>query len=77
MIGVGDMVIFVFVVLVVVGKVLDEVCVLVNVVAGVVVGKLGMFIVFIIELVEVVYGSKDIDYGVISEDVLIEVVKKV
>lgn len=71
------MVIFVFVVLVVVGKVLDEVCVLVNVVAGVVVGKLGMFIVFIIELVEVVYGSKDIDYGVISEDVLIEVVKKV
>lgn len=43
---------------------------------GVVVGKLGTSTVSTIELAEAVHGSKDTDYGVISEDALIEAVKK-
>lgn len=42
----------------------------------VVVGKLGTSTVSTIELAEAVHGSKDTDYGVISEDALIEAVKK-
>lgn len=58
------------------GKALDEACALANAAAGVVVGKLGTSTVSTIELAEAVHGSKDTDYGVISEDALIEAVKK-
>lgn len=74
--GAGDTVISVLAASVAAGKALDEACALANAAAGVVVGKLGTSTVSTIELAEAVHGSKDTDYGVISEDALIEAVKK-
>lgn len=69
-IGVGDMVIGVLVVMLVVGNLLEEVCFFVNVVVGVVVGKLGIFMVLLIELENVVCGCVDIGFGVMIEEEL-------
>ncbi|PJC85539.1 bifunctional heptose 7-phosphate kinase/heptose 1-phosphate adenyltransferase [Vibrio sp. HA2012] len=74
--GAGDTVISVLSASVAAGKPLDEACALANAAAGVVVGKLGTSTVSTIELAEAVHGSKDSDYGIISELALIEAVKK-
>ncbi|MDC0610666.1 bifunctional D-glycero-beta-D-manno-heptose-7-phosphate kinase/D-glycero-beta-D-manno-heptose 1-phosphate adenylyltransferase HldE [Vibrio sp.] len=74
--GAGDTVISVLAASVAAGKPLDEACALANAAAGVVVGKLGTSTVSTIELAEAVHGSRDTDFGVISEKELIEVVKK-
>ncbi len=74
--GAGDTVISVLSASVAAGKPLDEACALANAAAGVVVGKLGTSTVSTIELAEAVHGSKDSDYGIISEPALIEAVKK-
>lgn len=76
-IGVGDMVIGVLVVMLVVGNILEEVCYFVNVVVGVVVGKFGMLMVFFIELENVVCGCVDIGFGVMIEEELRQVVVSV
>lgn len=73
-IGVGDMVIGVLVVILVFGNILEEVCYFVNVVVGVVVGKLGIFIVFFVELENVVCGWVEIGFGVMSEEEFKQVV---
>ncbi|MBF4245805.1 bifunctional D-glycero-beta-D-manno-heptose-7-phosphate kinase/D-glycero-beta-D-manno-heptose 1-phosphate adenylyltransferase HldE [Vibrio anguillarum] len=73
--GAGDTVISVLAASVAAGKPLDEACALANAAAGVVVGKLGTSTVSTIELAEAVHGSKDTDYGVISEQALIDAVK--
>lgn len=73
--GAGDTVISVLAASVAAGKPLDEACALANAAAGVVVGKLGTSTVSTIELEEAVHGSKDTDYGVISEQALIDAVK--
>ncbi|OXX28825.1 bifunctional D-glycero-beta-D-manno-heptose-7-phosphate kinase/D-glycero-beta-D-manno-heptose 1-phosphate adenylyltransferase HldE [Vibrio sp. V08_P9A1T1] len=73
--GAGDTVISVLAASVAAGKPLDEACALANAAAGVVVGKLGTSTVSTIELAEAVHGSKDTDYGVISEQALINAVK--
>lgn len=74
--GAGDTVISVLAASVAAGKSLDEACALANAAAGVVVGKLGTSTVSTIELAEAVHGSKDTDFGVISEQALIEAVRK-
>lgn len=74
--GAGDTVISVLAASVSAGKPLDEACALANAAAGVVVGKLGTSTVSTIELAEAIHGSKDTDYGVISESALIEAVKR-
>ncbi|MBF4435511.1 bifunctional D-glycero-beta-D-manno-heptose-7-phosphate kinase/D-glycero-beta-D-manno-heptose 1-phosphate adenylyltransferase HldE [Vibrio anguillarum] len=73
--GAGDTVISVLAASVAAGKPLDEACALANAAAGVVVGKLGTSTVSTIELAEAVHGSKDTDYGVTSEQALIDAVK--
>ncbi|MCE0493396.1 bifunctional D-glycero-beta-D-manno-heptose-7-phosphate kinase/D-glycero-beta-D-manno-heptose 1-phosphate adenylyltransferase HldE [Vibrio salinus] len=74
--GAGDTVISVLASSVAAGKPLDEACALANAAAGVVVGKVGTSTVSTIELAEAVHGSRDTDFGVISEEALIDVVKK-
>ncbi len=74
--GAGDTVISVLAASVSAGKPLDEACALANAAAGVVVGKLGTSTVSTIELAEAVHGSRDSDFGVISEAKLIEAVKQ-
>lgn len=74
--GAGDTVISVLAASVSAGKALDEACALANAAAGVVVGKLGTSTVSTIELAEAIHGSKDSDYGVISETALIDAVKR-
>jgi len=74
--GAGDTVISVLASSVAAGKPLDEACALANAAAGVVVGKLGTSTVSTIELAEAVHGSKDTDYGVISEKALVAAVRK-
>ena len=74
--GAGDTVISVLAASVAAGKPLDEACALANAAAGVVVGKLGTSTLSMIELAEAVHGSRDTDYGVISEAALIEAVKQ-
>ena len=74
--GAGDTVISVLAASVAAGKPMDEACVLANAAAGVVVGKLGTSTVSTIELVEAVHGSKDTDLGVVSEESLVNIVKK-
>jgi len=73
--GAGDTVISVLAASVAAGKPLDEACAVASAAAGVVVGKLGTSTVSTIELAEAVHGSKDTDYGVISEQALIDAVK--
>lgn len=53
--GVGDIVISVLVMVIVDGCFYEEVCYLVNVVVGVVVGKLGILIIMFVELENVIY----------------------
>lgn len=55
-IGVGDIVILVFILVKVVGVIWEEVVKIVNVVGGIVVGKIGIFIVSEMELIEI-YNS--------------------
>ena len=74
--GAGDTVISVLAASVAAGKPLDQSCALANAAAGVVVGKLGTSTLSTIELAEAIHGSQDTDYGVISEQALIEAVKK-
>lgn len=74
--GAGDTVISVLAASVATGKNLKESCALANAAAGVVVGKLGTSTLSTIELAEAIHGSKDSDYGVISESSLIEAVKR-
>lgn len=74
--GAGDTVISVLAASVAAGKDLKEACALANAAAGVVVGKLGTSTLSTIELAEAIHGSKDTDYGVISESALIEAVKR-
>ena len=74
--GAGDTVISVLAASVAAGKSFEEACALANAAAGVVVGKLGTSTLSEIELAEAVHGSKDTDFGVISEKALIEAVKK-
>ncbi|WP_456296698.1 bifunctional D-glycero-beta-D-manno-heptose-7-phosphate kinase/D-glycero-beta-D-manno-heptose 1-phosphate adenylyltransferase HldE [Vibrio sp. AK197] len=74
--GAGDTVISVLAASVSAGKPLDEACALANAAAGVVVGKLGTSTLSTIELAEAVHGSRDTDFGVISEDKLVEAVKQ-
>lgn len=74
--GAGDTVISVLAASVAAGKNLKESCALANAAAGVVVGKLGTSTLSTIELAEAIHGSKDSDYGVISESSLIEAVKR-
>ncbi|OEF25480.1 bifunctional D-glycero-beta-D-manno-heptose-7-phosphate kinase/D-glycero-beta-D-manno-heptose 1-phosphate adenylyltransferase HldE [Vibrio rumoiensis] len=74
--GAGDTVISVLAASVAAGKNLKESCALANAAAGVVVGKLGTSTLSTIELAEAIHGSKDTDYGVISESALIEAVKR-
>lgn len=74
--GAGDTVISVLASSVAAGKTLDEACALANAAAGVVVGKLGTSTLSTIELAQAIQGSKDSEYGIISEDELIEAVKK-
>ncbi|PWI31995.1 bifunctional heptose 7-phosphate kinase/heptose 1-phosphate adenyltransferase [Vibrio albus] len=74
--GAGDTVISVLAASVAAGKELDEACALANAAAGIVVGKLGTSTVSTVELAEAVHGSKDTDFGIISEAALIEAVKK-
>ena len=74
--GAGDTVISVLAASVAAGKPLDQSCALANAAAGVVVGKLGTSTLSTIELAEAIHGSHDTDYGVISEQALIEAVKK-
>lgn len=74
--GAGDTVISVLAASVAAGKSLDDACALANAAAGVVVGKLGTSTVSTIELVEAIHGSKDSEFGIISEQALIEAVKK-
>lgn len=74
--GAGDTVISVLAASVSAGKPLDEACALANAAAGVVVGKLGTSTVSTIELAEAVHGSRDTEFGVISEAKLIEAVKR-
>ena len=73
--GAGYTVISVLAASVAAGKPLDEACALANAAAGVVVGKLGTSTVSTIELAEAVHGSQDTDFGVITEQALIEAVK--
>ncbi|MBN3493274.1 MULTISPECIES: bifunctional D-glycero-beta-D-manno-heptose-7-phosphate kinase/D-glycero-beta-D-manno-heptose 1-phosphate adenylyltransferase HldE [Vibrio] len=73
--GAGDTVISVLAASVAAGKPLDEACALANAAAGVVVGKLGTSTVSTIELAEAVHGSQDTDFGVITEQALIDAVK--
>ncbi|NAW69032.1 bifunctional D-glycero-beta-D-manno-heptose-7-phosphate kinase/D-glycero-beta-D-manno-heptose 1-phosphate adenylyltransferase HldE [Vibrio sp. V27_P1S3P104] len=74
--GAGDTVISVLAASVAAGKSLDDACALANAAAGVVVGKLGTSTVSTIELAEAIHGSKESDFGIISEHALIEAVKK-
>jgi len=74
--GAGDTVISVLASSVAAGKTLDESCALANAAAGVVVGKLGTSTVSTIELAEAVHGSRDTDFGVISESTLVDSVKR-
>ncbi|ORT48283.1 heptose 1-phosphate adenyltransferase [Vibrio sp. qd031] len=74
--GAGDTVISVLAASVSVGKPLDEACALANAAAGVVVGKLGTSTLSTIELAEAVHGSRDTDFGIMTEENLIEAVKK-
>ncbi|MCG3729944.1 bifunctional D-glycero-beta-D-manno-heptose-7-phosphate kinase/D-glycero-beta-D-manno-heptose 1-phosphate adenylyltransferase HldE [Vibrio cincinnatiensis] len=74
--GAGDTVISVLAASVAAGKSLDDACALANAAAGVVVGKLGTSTVSTIELAEAIHGSKDSEFGIISEQALIEAVKK-
>ena len=74
--GAGDTVISVLAASVSAGKPLDEACALANAAAGVVVGKLGTSTVSTIELAEAVHGSRDTEFGVITEAKLIEAVKR-
>ncbi|NOH48908.1 bifunctional D-glycero-beta-D-manno-heptose-7-phosphate kinase/D-glycero-beta-D-manno-heptose 1-phosphate adenylyltransferase HldE [Vibrio rotiferianus] len=74
--GAGDTVISVLAASVAAGKSFEEACALANAAAGVVVGKLGTSTLSEIELAEAIHGSQDTDYGVISEQALIEAVKK-
>lgn len=74
--GAGDTVISVLAASVAAGKGLEEACALANAAAGVVVGKLGTSTVSTIELAEAIHGSRDTDFGVISEENLIQVIKK-
>lgn len=74
--GAGDTVISVLAASVAAGKPLDEACALANAAAGVVVGKLGTSTLSTIELAEAIHGGQDTDYGIISENALIDAVKK-
>ncbi|MDN3681579.1 bifunctional D-glycero-beta-D-manno-heptose-7-phosphate kinase/D-glycero-beta-D-manno-heptose 1-phosphate adenylyltransferase HldE [Vibrio tapetis subsp. quintayensis] len=74
--GAGDTVISVLAASVAAGKPFEEACALANAAAGVVVGKLGTSTLSTIELAEAVHGSQDTDFGIISENALIEAVKK-
>ncbi|MGB2078986.1 MAG: bifunctional D-glycero-beta-D-manno-heptose-7-phosphate kinase/D-glycero-beta-D-manno-heptose 1-phosphate adenylyltransferase HldE [Vibrio sp.] len=74
--GAGDTVISVLAASVAAGKPLDESCALANAAAGVVVGKLGTSTLSTIELAEAVHGSKDTDFGVMTEDALLQAVKQ-
>ena len=74
--GAGDTVISVLAASVSAGKSLDEACALANAAAGVVVGKLGTSTISTIELAEAVHGSRDSEFGVITEAKLIEAVKQ-
>ena len=74
--GAGDTVISVLAASIAAGKSFEEACALANAAAGVVVGKLGTSTLSEIELAEAIHGSQDTDYGVISEQALIEAVKK-
>jgi D-beta-D-heptose 7-phosphate kinase/D-beta-D-heptose 1-phosphate adenosyltransferase len=74
--GAGDTVISVLASSVAAGKSFEEACALANAAAGVVVGKLGTSTLSEIELAEAVHGSQDTDFGVISEQALIDAVKK-
>ncbi|KEY91052.1 bifunctional protein [Candidatus Photodesmus blepharus] len=74
--GAGDTVISVLAISVAAGKPLDQACVLANAAAGVVVGKLGTSTLSTVGLKEAMRNSQDIYYGVVSESVLIEVVKQ-
>lgn len=74
--GAGDTVISVLASAVAAGKPLDEACALANAAAGVVVGKLGTSTLSMIELAEAIHGSKESDYGVLSEEALLQAVKK-
>lgn len=74
--GAGDTVISVLAASVAAGKALDESCALANAAAGVVVGKLGTSTLSTIELAEAVHGSKDTDFGVMTEDALLQAVKQ-
>ncbi len=74
--GAGDTVISVLAASVAAGKSFEEACALANAAAGVVVGKLGTSTLSTIELAEAVHGSQDTDFGIISENALIEAVKK-
>jgi D-beta-D-heptose 7-phosphate kinase/D-beta-D-heptose 1-phosphate adenosyltransferase len=74
--GAGDTVISVLAASVAAGKPLDQACALANAAAGVVVGKLGTSTLSTIELAEAIHGSKDTDYGVITESALVQAVRK-
>ncbi len=74
--GAGDTVISVLAASVATGKPLDEACALANAAAGVVVGKLGTSTLSTIELAEAIHGSQDMEFGVTTENALIESVKK-
>lgn len=74
--GAGDTVISVLAASVAAGKPLDEACALANAAAGVVVGKLGTSTLSTIELAEAIHGSKDTDFGVMTESGLIEAIKR-
>lgn len=73
--GAGDTVISVLAASVAAGKPLEEACALANAAAGVVVGKLGTSTLSTIELAEAIHGSRDTDFGVITEAALIDAVK--
>lgn len=74
--GAGDTVISTLAASVAAGKPLDEACALANAAAGIVVGKLGTSTVSTVELAEAVHGSRDTEYGVTTEEKLIEAVKQ-
>lgn len=74
--GAGDTVISVLAASVASGKAMDEACALANAAAGVVVGKLGTSTVSALELAQAIHSSKDLDFGVIKEQSLIEMVKQ-
>lgn len=70
--GAGDTVISVLAASVATGKELDEACILANVAAGIVVGKLGTSTLSLIELADAIDHSAEIGYGVTSESQLIK-----